>query len=64
MKVHTHAHSLINLWLVARKLMHAIYLDLSKAFEKVPHTLPLHKLENYGIGGSLLSCMVPKLLNK
>ncbi|CAB4044310.1 Hypothetical predicted protein, partial [Paramuricea clavata] len=33
----------------------AICLDLSKAFEKVPHDLLLQKLENSGISGSLLS---------
>lgn len=33
----------------------AIYLDISKAFDKVPHHLLLRKLENLGIRGSLLS---------
>ena len=33
----------------------AIYLDLSKSFDKVPHHLLLRKLENLGIRGSLLS---------
>ena len=32
----------------------AIYLDFSKAFDKVPHHLLLRKLKNLGIGGSLL----------
>ena len=35
--------------------VHAIYLDFSKLFDKVPHHLLLKKLESLGITGSLLS---------
>ena len=46
------------------KEVDAIYLDLSKAFHKVPHSLLLRKLENYGIGGSLLSWFQSYLTNR
>ena len=42
----------------------AIYLDFSKAFDKVPHRRLLMKLENYGITGKVLKWIQSFLINR
>ena len=37
--------------------VHACYLDISKAFDRVDHDLLLKKLQGYGITGNLLTCL-------
>ena len=41
-----------------------IYLDLAKAFDSVPHSRLLTKLQSYGIGGSLLQWIRSFLLDR
>jgi len=41
-----------------------IFLYFSKAFEKVPHRLPLAKLQSYGIGGKLLRWIESFLIDR
>ena len=47
-------HNILNS-VASGKEVDIIYLDLSKAFDKVSHNLLLLKLNNYGISGPLLS---------
>ena len=54
-------------WTSALELGHqmdVIYLDLQKAFDKVPHARLLSKLKSYGIGGKLLQWIENFLSNR
>ena len=42
----------------------AFYTDFAKAFDKVPHSEHLHKLENMGVGGCFLQVLVYYLTNR
>ena len=56
-------HNILN-FVASEKEVDIIYLDLSKAFDKVSHNLLLQKLNNYGISGSLLSWFRSYLTNR
>ena len=45
-------------------LIHAIFLDFPKAFDKVPHKKLCHKLASYGIKGPVLEWISDFLSNR
>ena len=47
-----------------RKLVYVLFLDISKAFDKVPHAYLLEKLKMVGIDGGLLSWIRDYLTNR
>ena len=47
-----------------RECVHACYLDISKAFDRVNHILLVEKLKNYGISGNLLSWLQDYLTDR
>ena len=47
-----------------RKLVYVLFLDRSKAFDKVPHAYLLEKLKMVGIDGGLLSWIRDYLTNR
>jgi hypothetical protein len=44
--------------------VHACYLDVAKAFDRVDHCLLLRKMQNYGISGNLLKWLTNYLDNR
>ena len=44
--------------------IYCFYLDFSKAFDKVPHSILLHKLSLFGLGGNLLRLISSYLSNR
>ena len=48
----------------SKGLIHAIFLDFAKAFDKVPHKKLCHKLASYGIKGSVLEWISDFLSNR
>ena len=61
LEVHDYIGSLLD----AGKQTDVIYMDMSKAFDKVNHQILIHKLDNcFGISGSLLGWFSSYLLNR
>ncbi|EFA12429.1 hypothetical protein TcasGA2_TC005240 [Tribolium castaneum] len=63
----TNLLSCTNLWtkmLDTNQPVDIIFLDFSKAFDKVPHNLLLAKLESYGVTGNLLDWIRAFLSNR
>ena len=51
-------------WIDSKEKAFAIYLDYSKAFDRVPHSILLKKLRSLGLGGSLLKLIASYLQNR
>ena len=47
-----------------QKAIRAIFLDISAAFDRVPHTLLLNKLKSYGIKGQFINIIRSYLQNR
>ena len=50
--------------LILNKQCDVAYLDLSKAFDMVPHSLLLHKMTNFGFYGNGHKCFSDYLCNR
>ena len=53
-----------HVWTTDKGLIHAIFLDFAKAFDKVPHKKLCHKLASYGIKGPVLEWISDFLSNR
>ena len=60
----TNIGKLLEFWLTLLIYRYVVFLDLAKAFDKVPHKRLLEKLNKHGIGGKLLSVIGNWLSNR
>ena len=51
-------------WIESKEKSIAIYLDYSKAFDRIPHSILLKKLRSLGLGGSQLKLIASYLQNQ
>ena len=60
----TNIGKLLEFWLTLLIYRYVVFLDLAKAFDKVPHKRLLEKLNKHGIRGKLLSVIGNWLSNR